>query len=304
MNTPNSLDFDFDFDGTERSQFLNKLNALDSYLGDDSQGQALESNKTSSLLALLNQDGAKFAHYPDVYRLSESDFNNSGITVPKKLQELSKDYNFYWIEFPITLWTSSKDWYFTKLECVVKFYSEFSEVHLQPKARTILPDRKFQQQFQANGNIEVCIGENLEFEATTGQLNLQAGEAQVTTNVGANAKLTSNLGLVAGPFTYSLKAAKIEHNNPGDSLVMWRIDGAEFFQENHPTLIVVLQIPNSVKEVKVDAALQAYHRPHFWAGIFHKLSDSMRIFSRKERDFWEKGAPIKAQSPTWNIPIG
>ncbi|MDZ8030069.1 MAG: hypothetical protein RMY64_04850 [Nostoc sp. DedQUE08] len=299
MNTPNSLGFDFDFDGTERSQFLDELNALYSELGDESQGQTPDNNPTSRLFAQLNQEIAKFAKYPDVDKLSKSDFTDSGRTVPHKFQELSQNYKFYWIHFPITL-SLPPNWYFKKLECIVEFHSEFSEAHLQPKALMILPDRKFQQQLKTNSNIEICIGENLEFEATTGQINLQAEEAKVTTNIGANLNIKSNFGLTLEPFTYSLKTAQITHNNPGDSQVMWRIDGAEFFQDNHPTLIVVLQVPKSVQQVKIDAALQAYHHPNFWTAEIENLGDLMRIFSSKARTFFEKGAPIK-YSETWNI---
>ncbi|MBD2301801.1 hypothetical protein [Nostoc sp. FACHB-190] len=299
MTTPNSIDFDFDFDGIERSQFLKELNALYSELGDDSQSQIPDSNPASRLFAQLNQEVAKFAKYPEVDRLSESNFTNSGRTVPTKFQELSQDYKFYWIHFPVTLSLPS-NWYFKKLECALEFYSEFSEAHLQPKARMILPDRKFQQQLKINGNVEICIGQNLEFEPTTGQLNLQAGEAQIDINAGANANLKSSFGLTLEPFTYSLKTAQITHNDPGDSQVIWRIDGAEFFQENHPTLIVVLQIPKSVQQIKIDAVLQAYHRANFWTAEIENLDDLMRIFSNKARSFFEKGAPIK-HSETWDI---
>ncbi|MDJ0695366.1 hypothetical protein [Mastigocoleus sp. MO_188.B34] len=297
MNTP--TDFEFDFNGTERLQFLEELNALYSELGDDSQCQTPDNNPASRLFAKLNQEIAEFAKYPTIEKLSESYSINSGRTAPKKSQEISQDHKFYWIKLPITLFPSS-NWYFNKLECLVEFSSEFSEAHLQPKVHSIFPERKFQQLFKANGNIEISIGGNMEFEANTGQLNLQAGEAQVTTNAGAKAKLGSNFGLISEFSPCSLKADQIDHTDPGDSQVFWRINGAEFFQEDKPNLMVILQIPKSVQQVKIDAALQAYHRPNFWTTVMGNLGDLMRFLSNKGRTFYEKGAPIK-DITTWDI---
>jgi hypothetical protein len=73
--------------------------------------------------------------------------------------------------------------------------------------------------------------------------------------------------------------------------------GAEFFQEDDRTFIVVLQVPKSVNEVKIAAALQAYHKPNVAA---MGLGESIRYFGSRLATFFRKGAPA-TDTKLWDI---
>lgn len=296
MSSSNNFDFDFNFEGTDRAALLSEMSALYSELSGEEPSPDAATDPASRLLVQLEQEIAEFGTYPDVLKLSETDFTNRGLTVPTRFRNLSEQYKFYWLRFPVTFHLPS-NWYFNKLECAVEFNPETTDGHLRPRACMILPDRKFQKQLEFSDGIELRIGDNFEFEATSGDISIQAGQAQTTAKASVEAKAASNLGLLAGPFTYSLKKAKVTHNDPGDSRVFWRIDGAEFFQENSPTLIVILQVPKVVEQVKIAAALQAYHHPDFWNA---ELGDVMRFVKEKTRTFFRKGTPLRHTKP-WDI---
>jgi len=221
------------------------------------------------------------------------------LNVPPRFRELSEQYKFYWLRFPITFHLPS-NWYFNKLECAVEFNPETAEGHLRPRACMILPDQKFQKQLELSDGIELRIGENFEFEATSGDLSLQANQAQTTAKASVDAKAASKLGLVVGSFNYSLKKAQITRSDSGDARVFWCIEGTEFFQENLPKLIVVLQVPKAVEQVKIQAALQAYHRSKFWTAQLADLGDVIHLLSKKAQTFLRKGAPLK-DTKLWDI---
>jgi hypothetical protein len=144
-----------------------------------------------------------------------------------------------------------------------------------------------------NDSLEFHIGENFEFEATTPPLDAGLAKAEA----GVDAKAAAQLGFVAGPFKHSVKKAELEHSPAGTEKVFWRMSEARFVQEDDPTFIVVMQVPREVKEVKIAAAMQAYHSFNLWAA---DLSAVMGFLRERVATFFSKGAPIR-DTKVWDI---
>lgn len=83
----------------------------------------------------------------------------------------------------------------------------------------------------------------------------------------------------------------------GTEKVFWRMSEERFFQEDDPTFIVVMQVPREVKEVKIAAAMQAYHSFNLWAA---DLSAVMGYLRERVATFFSKGAPIR-DTKVWDL---
>jgi hypothetical protein len=301
MNSQNEvLDFEYHFGDTDRAELLSiagqTVRALSSELGPE--GQAADPAVTSAALLLqqLNKETAELGSYPDVVKLEEEHFTKHGLVVPSRFKDLSKRFRFYWVRFPITL-APLENRPFNKLEYAVEFNPGVADGYLRPRAHLILPDRKIKQLLEINNGLEVQIGENFEFEVASGKIDVQLGGAQAKVEAGVEAKAAAKMGLVAGPFKYSVKKAELEHSPAGTEKVFWRLSEARFFETDDPTFIVVLQVPKGVEQVKIAAAMQAYHSFNMWAA---NLSDVLGYFGERVANFFRKGAPIPDQK-VWDI---
>lgn len=298
----NELDFDFDynFGESDRSQLLDEaaqtVRALKTNLGSTTSPSDSPEDPALSLLAQLGQETAEFGAYPQVVRMREKNFTEAGMNVPHQFRELSKTNKFYWLHFPINLFPL-QNLPFYKLECGVEFNREVVHGHLRPRAQLILPDRKFLEILRLEDSVELRIGEDFEFTADSGSLEGQVGMAKAKGKAAVDVKAAGKLGLVAGPFTYRLKRAQIERSEVNNEKVRWRVAGAEFFQEEYPAFIVVLQVPKAVIEVKIEAALQAYHKPNLAS---MGLGEVIKYFGSGLATFFRAGAPAKA-TKVWDI---
>lgn len=301
MNGSPDLSFDFTFDGEEREAILAEakktVGALRSELSDTVPGAPDAAEEAAlRLLEEIDQAVARFSAYPDVIALEEKHFTAHGLTVPPRFRDLRRQARFYWLRFPVVLKPAAGT-AFSKLQCAVEFNPGVLEGHLRPRAALILPDRKFQQALQFGGGLDVRIGESFEFEVDTGKLEAGGGGASATGQGKADVKLAGQLGLVAGPFTYTLKKAVIDHTAPGAEKVFWTLTGTEFIQGDDPTFVVVLQVPDGVEEVKIAAALQAYHGFDLGGGT---LGEALRYLRQRVAAFFRAGAPTR-DPKVWDI---
>jgi hypothetical protein len=301
MDSPNEvLDFEYNFGETDRAELLSSagqtVRALTSELGAEGQTTDSAVSSASLLLQQLNEETAELGSYPDIVKLEEEHFTKHGLAVPARFKDLSERFRFYWVRFPITL-APLENRPFNKLEYAVEFNPGVSEGHLRPRAHLILPDRKIKQLLEINNSLEVQIGENFEFEVATGKIDAQLGAAQAKVEAGVEAKAAAKMGFVAGPFKYTVKKAELEHSPAGTEKVFWRMSEARFFETDDPTFIVVLQVPKGVEQVKIAAAMQAYHSFNMWAA---SLSDVISYFGEQVANFFRKGAPIPDQK-VWDI---
>ncbi len=294
---------DFQLEGCDRRALLadaaERLNVLSGYLGPDAAGGEPEGAGVSSaiespqarLLKELREDVAQFTDYPIVEKITTNTFTDRGLAVPVRFQELARTSNLYCIHFPIVLFPK-RGWAFNRLTASIEFNPGDPEARLRPKAYRILPEREFQTQLEAKTHLEFNLDENLEFKT-----GVDGAGAPANFSAGASAKVGAGIGIIAGPFTYRVVRAKIEHSAVGLAKVIWRLDGAEFFQEDDFPLVVVLSVPKETKQVTIAAAMQASRH-------FNTLSaDLLEVFKelgRRFRRFAEAGMPIE-DTKSWDI---
>lgn len=319
QDAPQGFDFDFDFGGVSRRTLVESarqtLHALDEELGateDVRRGMKVPGEEgapaapgapagetataADALLAQLNEQRVDFSDYVDIYPLREKNFTDHGLAVPVRFKDLSKKSNFYWVRFPI-YYQNKLNMPFNKIECALEFNPGETDGFKRPRAMLLLPDRKFSNLLELTDSLTVKIGENFEFEASTGDMQVSAGNATVGGKAGVDVATAGNLGLAVGPFTYTLKKAKVENSSPGAEKVFWRVTGSEFFQDSVPQFVVVLQVPKEVDSVRIAAALQAYSYFNLAAA---GLGEALRYLGERVANFFRAGAPVR-DTQEWDI---
>lgn len=319
QNTPQGFDFDFDFGGVSRRTLVDSarqtLHALDEELGTADEvrrgmkvpGEAEAPgapapapegtvSAADALLAQLNDQRVDFSDYVDIYPLREKNFTDHGLAVPPRFKDLSKQSNFYWVRFPI-FYQNKPNTPYNKIECALEFNPGEADGFKRPRAMLLLPDRKFSNLLELTDSLSVKIGENFEFEAATGDIQVSAGGAKAGGKAGVDVATAGNLGLAVGPFTYTLKKAKVENSSPGAEKVFWRVTGSEFFQDSVPQFVVVLQVPKGVASVRIAAALQAYSYFNLAAA---GIGDVLRYLGERVANFFRAGAPVR-DTHEWDI---
>jgi hypothetical protein len=257
-------------------------------------GRLAESDE-GRLTRALAADEARLPAYPDVFRITDEDFLAQHKPQPVAIRELADKFSFYWVRFPIGL-RPQIDWAFNMIEMDVEF-GIGQPASLRPKAYRILPDKRFQDLLKANMTLELKLNEDLQFETYTGKVSASAGPATATGSAGVGGGVNAGAGAVFGPFQYSVKKAKIDHSAPGLEKVFWRLDGAEFFQEDVPELITILQMPKELAECEIHAKLQAYRYFNFGAAPWQRAIAQIPAMLRR---FFEVGMPLRDEK-RWDI---
>lgn len=287
--------FSYDMSAVDRGSLLTSAaSALDlqaSSLGGPAQATETPAGRVAR--ALIG-DEAFFSAFPDVYEISDRTFLARKRPLPARFKELARDFRFYWLYIPIAL-IPQYNWAFNRLEVAIEFNPEDMKPERRPRAYQILPAKQFQQLLELTTKLDVSINEEFEFAAHPPAVALPNDLASISGSVEASA--AGSAGLTVGPFSYRIKKAKIDHSPVGMEQVWWRIDGAEFFQEDSPALIVIVQVPTAVRQVKIAAALQAYRYFNFaTAG----LQDAVAQLPKALADFFRAGAPLRDDA-AWDI---
>ena len=297
-NLKGKLKFDFDFEGKSRADLLQE--ASDVFTAGLLGGEAEKTRDAAqregiSLLEKLNQQVAQFGRVtPEHLELKEQHFSKHGLPVPLRFKDLSKSNRIFWVRLPITLKKSS-DLGFKRLMCSVEFNPNELDPDRIPRSLMLLPHSKFQDLIDTTAEVKLIIGENFDFEAQMPETTQQAGPANLQFGAGVDIEQAAKMGFIAGPFGYKLRKAKIEHSSVGTEEAHWTITGEEFFQEDDPMLVVVLQVPRSVPSIELRAAMQAYSTIRF--------DDSVLKYMRsKVVEFFTKGAPIPDEA-VWSIDL-
>jgi hypothetical protein len=278
-------------DAAQRMDAEKELASLD-YAGLESQTSVVGGEFARQIM----QEEASLPAFPDVYKITDKDYLARNLTAPVKFTQLSKSFIFYWIRFPVGL-APSHNWNFNRIEVRVEFNPDSTQPHLRPKAYQILPNKQFQTLIEANQGLEVQFNENFELTAKTGVVGGKVGTGEAKADVSVDGVAKGGFGMVLGPFKYAIKRAKIDHNSTGLEWVFWRLDGAEFSQEDAPDLIVIAQVPKELHEVNILARLQAYHSFNFSAaGINSAISNLPKVL----REYFKGGAPLYDEKP-WDL---
>jgi hypothetical protein len=261
-----------------------RLDRLAGHLGSG----APEPDRYGAMLREFAEDQAKFAVHPDMRPLPQ--VNAATETVAEF--RLAGHFSFWWLRIPLLLFPR-RDWAFTRLEVQVEFSPEEPKPELRPKAFDILPSRRFDAIFKVGAHARLSVGADGHFNVQTPDVAVPLGPGgELTAGAGAraNASVGANVGI--GPVEFRAVKARIEHTAPGLERVFWRLDGAQFFQENQPELVIVLQVPRGLEKVSVVGVLQAYRRFNLFPA---KLQAMISQLPEALRAFFRNGAPLADQ---------
>jgi hypothetical protein len=145
--------------------------------------------------------------------------------------------------------------------------------------------------------VDLHIGENFEFEAGLPTVTAPTPVGQASLGASVEAKAAAKMGVVAGPFTYRFRKAKLTHSPAGTEKVLWRLDGEELVSQDDPIFIVVMQLPREVDKVRIAAALQAYHG---FSLAEAGLGQAIQYFTSRLASFFRAGAPVLDQR-MWDV---
>jgi hypothetical protein len=297
MQVDSALAFSFDMTGVDRQAVLTEaarqFDLQHAHLG---AGGSIAGTPAGALARALLEDVAEFGKAPEVYRIGDEELRAVAGSVSPLFKQQSETSIFYWIHIPIFL-RPQRSWAFTRLEVLIEFNRDAADPYSRPRAYQILPDRKFQSLLEVSDSLEIVLDENLQFKAQTGSLGMQAGSAGAMLDGSAGVTLGGGVAFKAGKFEYRLKRAKIDHTATGLEKVFWRLDGAEFFQDNQPSLVVIAQLPRETHEMKVDALLQAYRRFGWFSA---DVQDAVEQLAQSLRTFFRAGAPLQ-DAAVWDL---
>jgi hypothetical protein len=290
----NDFDFSFNMQGIDRQALLTeaaeRVTQLRGHFGPGVSADAA-TKSGESVRDFINEE-ATLSVFPDIYRITDQDYLARDMVAPVKFDELTRNHRYYWLRIPVGL-APKRGWSFNMIEVRIEFKSGDGKAHLTPKAYQILPSKKFQTMLQAHQKLELSLDENFEFAAKTGEVVAPQGKV----NVGVASVANAGAGVVLGPFTYELKRAQIDHNALGMEWVFWRLDGAQFFQDDSPELIVIAQVPMEAASVQLSAQLQAYRNFNF---LTADLTQVIQQLPSSLRNFFTGGMPLRDEKQ-WDL---
>ncbi|NUR51088.1 MAG: hypothetical protein HOV71_23420 [Hamadaea sp.] len=291
--TSDDLDFSADLTDDRTAVLLDaarRVDALSGHLG--TKGDA--DDEFGDLLRALNEDSVEFGSFPDVLPVPILDLPNADRTSAAWRAALEEGYTFWWIRLPILLFPR-RGWGFTRLEMRVDFNPDEPDPRRRPRAFDILPNRRFDTIVSAGGEFHVGVGADakLAVKVPTIPLDALGALAGVPLPLSAGAKAQADAGasvnVALAPVRFRMTAARVNHTAEGLEKVFWRLDGAEFFAEDPPQLVIILQVPRGVETVQMRAVMRAYRRFTFFpAG----LQAMIRELPSALRAFFTQGAPV------------
>jgi hypothetical protein len=280
-------DLRFKMESFDRDAILGEAGEfLDARRGRLADGRPVGETEEGRLVRELRTDRAALGESLDGYPITDEAFLSQNKPPPVRFVELSKRFRFFWIRLPIGL-MPARGWAFNRLEVQVEFLPPAVPGH-RAKAYLILPDQKFQTLAEANAELRLSINESFEFSAEGNLPRVDAAVVGGGAEAAISAEMAGRMGFVAGPFTYRVTKAKIQHNAVGLEWVAWRLDGAEFFRESQPDFVVIAQVPAQAEELKVSAAIQAHRYFSFAAS---NLQTAVQQLPEALRSFFSGGLP-------------
>ncbi|NUR69726.1 MAG: hypothetical protein HOU81_02810 [Hamadaea sp.] len=291
--TSDDLDFSADLTEDRTAVLLDAARRVDALSGHLGPG-ADDDSEFGALLRTLNEDAVEFGSFPDVLPVPILDLPNADRTSPAWRAALDDGYTFWWIRLPILLFPR-RGWGFTRLEMRVEFNPDEPDPRRRPRAFDILPNRRFDTIVSAGGEFHVGVGADarLAVKVPTIPLDAIGALAGVPLPLAAGGKAQADAGasvdVALAPVRFRMTAARVDHTAEGLEKVFWRLDGAEFFAEDPPQLVIILQVPRGVESVQMRAVMRAYRRFTFFpAG----LQSMIRELPSALRAFFSQGAPV------------
>lgn len=297
------LTFSYDISNVDRSKLLGdaatRLDNLSGHMSGDSTTGVSETDEGKLVRALMD-DVAEFAAFPEVYPITitkEDSPERRKTEIPAEFSQLFDNYKFYWIRFPLKLFTRL-NWKFNRIELYIEFNRHESNAQLRPKAHNIFPKREYQTLFETEANLGVNFNGSVQLDVDSGivgvQLEERKAKAKIIINTHTDTKIETKLN-----FDYKIAKAKIQHTDTGAESIFWRVDGAEFFEDKVPPFIVIAQVPKQVKNVTIHAELMAYR---FFSFATAELQEKVRNLPDAIMQFFKRGIPIRDRTDEpWDI---
>ena len=273
------------------------FDALPGHLGSTSPGAPPLATPQGTLTReMIEQDKLEFNGFPLIEKITEEEFEANKAPVPYRFKQLSKDYNFYKVRFPIYL-HSAPHWAFDRFTLELELSSQNAPPHLQPSSYQILPAKQFVDLLKASAGVTISSDENFPLSAGTGPFGGAVGGATVSGQATVGGTVASNVGLTVGPLQFGLKKVKLDHSQMGTQKVWWKLNGSEFFEKESLDLLLIMQTPRETKDISINAWMSAARYFNFAdAGLrqaVKQLREALRVF-------FEDGCPIDAAA-TWDL---
>jgi len=296
-----------DFRPGERGAFLQEMAAVArdyrGLLGDEEAALTAEVDDLSQhiqrLAQELEEDTAEFSPVRDIVPLRSDHFADHGLDVPAHIADLMRRFDYYLLHIPIVLFARG-GWAFAQLECIIEF-NPGRPPNERAVAYQIFPADDWQDVIRASQGLAIGLDENLEFKVDVKRLALELPDLSAEARAKVGTKAAGKAGLVLGPFDYRIRRPRVISKGRGHVKVRWRLEGAEHFEEEEPTLGVVLQVPKDVSQVDVIGVLKASKDSRALTDDVRHLLPYVR---ERTRNFLKGGAPLTDALQLTNVTAG
>jgi hypothetical protein len=299
------LGFDFEFEkGFTTADALNETRELitGGLLGGGkpaTAGRAAQDPDDAKALDLLDKLDdvlVEFGETPELVQLTADLFEKADIVAPTFFEEMTKDSAVWWLRLPMTL-KPYPGRTFDKFQCGIDLSSVQAQTSVpvsrpkgqnvrQPTVLSALPNKKVRELAKATGKVDVSVGANVEFQASV---------PEPDTKVEASA--AAKAGLIMGPFEYTITVRDIDHSTTGTEKMFWTIESPKFFDDEAPSFVVILRVPNESPSFSVSAAMQAYHETDFLEQLLGRWFSTV---SEAAERWLKMGAPSRA-TKSWTL---
>lgn len=294
-----------EFQPDERSLFLEEVSKTARDMGSTLDASAPltpageSAQRIQELTSELDKDVAEFSPRLQVIPLNERDFAMHSLALSPDIAALMTRFNFYLVNIPITLFPKAGCG-FVQLNCIVEFSPGIPTAE-RAVAYQIFPDQEWQDIIKFEQGLAVGLDEKLEFKVDTARLKVEMPALSSEAKAAIGVKAAGNAGLVLGPFNYKIRRPKIQTAGRGNVKVHWRLDSAEYFEQEEPRLGVLLQVPKQISRVDAVGVLKATRDVHF---LTANLRNVLELVRERTRNFFETGTPKTAGQPWLDIMAG
>jgi hypothetical protein len=232
---------------------------------------------------------------PVVHRIAASQIGAERRDATLTDAQLERRHRHYWLALPVSLWTRP-GCAFNQLQVKVNFNPSDDEA-LRPTAFDALPDQQLVTLFEASAQLELGVGADFHITAKLPDVAGALAGLPLDAGGGVESNLDGRARVVARPFEYSVRAAKVTRSAVGLDHIMWRLEESAFADENDPGLRIVVRVPDGVDRLEVSAQMVATR----YVSLFSAgLRQSLRDLPAKLREFFADGTPI-AHAATWDL---
>jgi len=266
------------------------VDALDARGGHLGPGKR-RSTKEGAVALDFNEDVAELVR-PEILPL---DLAHLAAEEQIERSELLKRWRFYWLKFPLNLWTRP-GWGFNQLEFRADFNADAPE-DARPRVHDAIPTQEYATIASAKVRLSVGVGGDFRFAAEIPPVDLNAAGIPAELQAKLKADAGGEVGFAVAPRPYEVRVPIVRRSNADLDTIRWRLEGGRMVQEQDPGLRVVLKVPHGTDTLDVRAAMRARRN---WNSFDSDLQGIFLSLNERFRSFFTRGAPI-ADSRLWGL---